>query len=197
LRSWAVAVILAGAGSVGASGWRVLTAGVVGANIGGGLVLLWGPLVIAGLLVVAVRFAVTAGQESAPSGRRAGRRQARKWAGLLTRAALLVAPALYAVEYALTQYQYTVPQHDDMVGLITPRQYADVRPGQTQAAVQKRLGPKLLDLDFKGFPPQAVPHFPPTPGLVCDHYLDNDYTIYYRFCFRRGVLVSKASDRTE
>jgi|GEM_PF-5561163 len=65
-----------------------------------------------------------------------------------------------------------------------------VPAGQTRAAVQKRLGPKLPDVGYSDFPP-------PPPGLLCDEYVDSDYIIAYRFCFRRGVLVSKASDRTK
>jgi hypothetical protein len=195
---WAAVVALASAGSVGAFGWRVETAGVVGANIGGGFAMILGPLVIAGLLVLAVWFVLVVGPEVVSDRTSARRRHARRWASLLTVAALLVAPGLYAVEYALIQYQNTLPYHDDTVGLITPRQYAEVRLGQTRAAVQKKLGPKLPGFDFQGFPPQSVPHFPgPAPQSTCDHYLDSDYIVYYQFCFRRGVLVSKASARTE
>jgi hypothetical protein len=189
---WAAVVILAGAGSVGAIGWRVATAGVVGANIGGGFALILGPLMIAGLLVLAVWLAYVAGQESARSGKGSGRRHALRWAWLLTVAALLVAPGLYAVEGALFRYERALSKPSDVgPGLISPRQYADVRSGQTQAAVQKTLWPEFSGWDDEYFPR----HYPtPTAGLVCDDYLNGEYTIAYRFCFRDGVLVSKASE---
>ena len=51
-------VLLAVAGVVVGSGWRVLTAGVIGANIGGGMVILFGgPFVLA--LVVAAAWSAT------------------------------------------------------------------------------------------------------------------------------------------
>jgi hypothetical protein len=192
---WAAVVTAAGAGAVGAFGWRVATAGVVGANIGGGFALVVGPVVIAGMLVVAVWFAFVAGNEDASSGRGAGRRHALRWAWVLTVTALLVAPGLYAVEGALFRYERMLNKPSDVgPGLISPRQYADVRSGQTQAAVQKRLGPQFSGWDDQYFP-RHYPH--PAPGLLCDDYLNGDYTIAYRFCFRRGVLISKASEENE
>lgn len=190
--SWAVVVTLAGAGSVGAVGWRVATAGVGGANIGGGFALILGPLMIAGLLVLGVWLAFVAGRESASSGSGEGRRHALRWAWLLTVAGLLVAPGLYVAEDALFRYERALSKPSDVgPGLISPRQYADVRSGQTQAAVQKRLGPQ-----FSGWDDQYFPRHYPTPiaGLLCDDYLNGEYTIAYRFCFRKGVLVSKASE---
>lgn len=88
-RSWAVVATLAGAGTLGALGWRSVTAGVVGANIGGGFAALVFPLLIAGLLVGAVWLAGGGGRQ----------RLWRTW--LLTLAAVLVAPALYTVLYVL------------------------------------------------------------------------------------------------
>jgi hypothetical protein len=32
-------------------------------------------------------------------------------------------------------------------------------------------------------------------GLLCDDYLDSNYSLTYRFCFRKGVLVSKPATR--
>lgn len=54
-RAWSATVVpLFAAGVVVGAGWRVVTAGGIGANIGGGLVVLFGgPLVVA-LIVVAV-----------------------------------------------------------------------------------------------------------------------------------------------
>jgi hypothetical protein len=90
LLSWPIAVVLASAGALGAAGWRVCTASYSGADIGGPVVMLFDPLLIAGLLVGAVWIA--------DAGGRARRR--RTW--LLTVAAALVAPALYGVMYVLS-----------------------------------------------------------------------------------------------
>jgi hypothetical protein len=50
-RWWSVPVPLLGAGFVAGSAWRVLTAGVIGANIGAGFALVLGGPVIAALLL--------------------------------------------------------------------------------------------------------------------------------------------------
>jgi len=58
IRWWAVLVPLVAAGFIAGAGWRVLTAGVAGANIGAGfVVLLGGPMVLV-LVVWALAFAV-------------------------------------------------------------------------------------------------------------------------------------------
>jgi hypothetical protein len=88
-RSWAVVTVLVGAGSLGAAGWRAITAGVGGANIGGGAAALVFPPLIAGLLVVGVWLAGGGGRHS------------RRWTWILTLAAVLVAPGLYAFLYAI------------------------------------------------------------------------------------------------
>lgn len=84
-RSWGVVAALAAAGAMGAYGWRVFTGGYGGAPLGIGLVWLLFPPLIAGLLVVAVWLAGSGG------------RQPRRRTWVLTLAAVLVAPALYAV----------------------------------------------------------------------------------------------------
>jgi hypothetical protein len=169
-RSWAIVATLALAGALGAAGWRVGTSSYSGADIGGPVVLFFDPLLIAGLLVVAVWLA--GGQ---------GRWRLRRTL-LLTVAAVLVAPAMYATMYALSQY-------DADKGLISDRQYADVRIGETRSAVHEKLGREGSD-DFSvlDFPPEA-------PGLLCDYYVQRDPGVRraYQFCFRAGVLVSKDS----
>jgi hypothetical protein len=167
LQSWAVVVVLAIAGALGAAGWRGLTASYSGADIGGGVVELMAPLMVAGLLVGAVWIA--------GAFERATLR--RTW--LLTVVAALVAPGLYAVMYALSVY-------DASAGLITAQQYGDVRLGQTRAAVHERLGREGTD-DYAMF------DFPPAAsGLLCDHYTEISPGVHtYRFCFRSGMLVSK------
>jgi hypothetical protein len=58
IRWWAVLVPVVAAGFIAGAGWRVMTAGVYGANIGAGfVVLLGGPMVLV-LLVWALAFAV-------------------------------------------------------------------------------------------------------------------------------------------
>jgi hypothetical protein len=52
--AWSFVACIAVAGALGAAAWRLATAGVDGANIGGGGAVLLGPLVIGGLLVIAM-----------------------------------------------------------------------------------------------------------------------------------------------
>jgi hypothetical protein len=179
--SWALVAVLVATGSLGAYGWRAATAGAGGAPIGAGLVALTFPVVIALLLGLAAWLAFIAEKVGAPALSSGERRHALRRTWLLTVAAMLVAPAMYAGMYALSQY-------DDSRGVITARQYADVQIGQTRPAVHDRLGRELLG--FVGaFPPVA-------PGLLCDYYWDVETVAgpnlrRYQFCFRRGVLVSK------
>lgn len=170
-RSWTVVAALSMVGAVAAGGWRVLTAGGVGASIGGGFVLLVAPMLIAGLLSGAV--------EAAGGGGRWSLRRTR----LLMLTAWLVVPAIYAGSFALTTY-------DAAAGYITARQYADVRIGQTRSAVHEKLGREgAADFAMLDFPPVV-------PGLLCDYYVEVDgkpgpLAHAYQFCFREGVLVSK------
>jgi hypothetical protein len=163
--SWAVVAVLVMAGALGAAGWRTMTAGGRGANIGGGFVLLFGPVLIAGLLVLAVSFAGGGG------------RHILRWDGPLPLTAALVAPALYIGLFALTLY-------DEAAGFISLGQYADVRIGQTRSELHERLGREADDLTNLFFQPAA-------PGLFCDFYKEANQNVGYRFCFRAGVLVSK------
>lgn len=171
LRSWGIAGALAVAGALGAAGWRVGTSSYGGADIGGPVVLFLGPLLIAGLLVTAVWLAGGGG------------RWRLRRTGVLTVAALLVVPAMCAAMYALSQY-------DAAKGLITAKQYVDVRIGQSRAAVHQELGREGTD-DF------AMLDFPPVaPGLLCDYCVEVDeggapLSHAYQFCFRAGRLVSK------
>lgn len=170
-RSWVVVAALSAGGALGAGGWRVLTAGGRGANIGGGFVLLVGPWLVSGLLVWAVWFAGGGTFETLRRTR------------LLTVAAVLVAPALYVGFFALDRY-------DAVAGYITANQYADVRIGQTRSGVHEKMGREGA-ADF------AVLDFPPVvPGLLCDYYVEvggNTASLphAYQFCYRTGLLVSK------
>ena len=58
VRWWAVLVPLLAAGYIAGAGWRVMTAGVIGANIGAGLVVLAGGPIVLGLLIWALAFSV-------------------------------------------------------------------------------------------------------------------------------------------
>ena len=53
-RWWSVLVPLMAAGFITGAGWRVMSAGVIGANIGAGIVVLFGVPLVAALLVWAV-----------------------------------------------------------------------------------------------------------------------------------------------
>ncbi|TJZ55712.1 hypothetical protein FCH28_10370 [Streptomyces piniterrae] len=66
-RWWQVLGPLLVAGLVIGSGWRVLTAGVVGANIGAGLVIMIGGPVVAGLLLWAAGRGLWLARRSDPS----------------------------------------------------------------------------------------------------------------------------------
>jgi len=141
----------------------------VGANIGAGLMLLIGPWLIVALLVLAVWLAFAGGRWSLR----------RAW--LFTLASVLVAPALYAGLAALDAY-------DVSAGLITARQYADVRIGQSRSAVHERLGREI--------PKDEAFDFPSVPGLLCEFYYEvntgaQSCLHLYQFCFRRGVPVRK------
>ena len=88
--SWSLIAVLMSTGALAAASWRVMTAGAGGANIGGGLMFLVIPPAIAALLLVAVSLAVDREPEMAKHRR------------LLTFAAVLTAPALWAGMVALT-----------------------------------------------------------------------------------------------
>jgi len=169
--SWAVAWLLVVAGTLGASGWRIGTSSYSGADIGGPVVLLIAPLLIAWNLVGAVWIAWIIG------------RWRLRWTWLATAFAVLVAPMLYAVMSALTAY-------DAAAGLITAKQYAEVQVGHTRSAVHEMLGREGSD-EF------AVLDFAPVPpGLLCDYYVEVDAKAAplpqaSQFCFLGGVLVSK------
>jgi hypothetical protein len=90
--SWRSAVLLAAAGAVASSSWRVVTASSTGANIGGGACLLFGPLVLAFLLVGA--FTVEADRR---------RRAFHPWVPVALGAVVVV--GLWVGLFALTRYE--------------------------------------------------------------------------------------------
>lgn len=57
-RWWAVLVPLLAAGFIAGAGWRVMTAGVIGANIGAGFVIMFGGPLVLGLVIWALVFSV-------------------------------------------------------------------------------------------------------------------------------------------
>ncbi|MBF9132094.1 hypothetical protein I0C86_24485 [Plantactinospora sp. S1510] len=69
---WGVVVPLLTAGVLVGSGWRLMTAGVIGANIGAGLTVLLGGPVVAALLIWATCYATCLSRR----GRRAGQGRA-------------------------------------------------------------------------------------------------------------------------
>ncbi len=157
-------------GATAAIGWRICTAGVVGANIGAGFVLLLGPVLAAGLVVGAVLVECAA-------------RQVRPWrTTLLAGLALLTAPGLWAGAIALTAY-------DQARGEITAQQFASVQVGDPRDGVRARLGPRgeLVDWFFPA----------PPAGSTCDYWsgtYSDQSTLQYRVCSAAGrVVVSQTS----
>jgi hypothetical protein len=170
-RSWAVVALLAGVGSLAAAGWRVLTAGVPGLTPARFVMETTVPVLIAGLLVLAVWLASGGGRQPLRRGRS------------LTMAAGVVVLVL------LNGHSLFMLRDTDR-GLITARQYAGVRIGEPRSVLHNRLG-REASPDFNVFPPVAA-------GLQCDYYYDRDAAgpvapDAYQFCFRAGVLVTKDS----
>ncbi len=60
-RWWSVLVPLLAAGFIAGAGWRVMTAGVIGANIGAGFVILFGSPAVAALLAWALARSIAIG----------------------------------------------------------------------------------------------------------------------------------------
>jgi hypothetical protein len=159
---------LIAAGVLGAAGWRVQTAGSVGANIGGSLLLVIGPVLIAAFLVAAVRTEfVTRGREM-------------RHVKALTWLAALVAPSLIATQQGLVI-------HDQSIGVIGSADYAKVHVGDTHDQVRKQLGrPAREAIDWFFTAPPA--------GSNCDYYTSHGHTVY-QVCYRNDVVVTaKASD---
>jgi hypothetical protein len=167
-RSWGAVACLCGAGALGAACWRLQTAGVDGANIGGGLLLIVGPVLIAGMLIAAVAIS------------HAGTKHVSAKVMLVITAAL-TAPALYGVVNGLSSY-------DNSIGVISGRQYADVRVGETRAALHDALG---------GPGDDAEQFFAPIGSdASCEYYSESNpgtvpNSLLYRFCFRADTIVSK------
>jgi hypothetical protein len=141
--AWCYVALIAAAGAMGAFALRGVTAGVGGANIGGGMRAFIGPVLIGGLLVLAVRLP--------PHTRPVPLAHPMPW----TAAAALTTPALLAGFMLL-------PQSPEP-GVPTPSQYASVQLGQTRSAVHKILG---------GGPESDQSYvFPPAPrGQTCEYY---------------------------
>jgi hypothetical protein len=66
IRWWAVLVPLLAAGFIAGARWRVMTAGVIGANIGAGLVILIGGPTVLGVLIWALVFSVHVSRTGVP-----------------------------------------------------------------------------------------------------------------------------------
>lgn len=158
-------------GVIVAIGWRLETAGGVGANLGAGFADLTVPPVVAALLVGAV----------ASEANRPGKEFRRAKVLVLTVLALLAAPLLLAVEQGVVSY-------DQSIGIISAGEYASVHPGDSHSAVRGRLGRPgdLVDWFFTA----------PAAGSTCDYYTDNKtQPLVYQICYRAGTVVSvKASE---
>jgi hypothetical protein len=172
---WVFIVLVAAAGALAAFGWRVITAGVDGANIGGDGAALLGPVQVAGLLLLAgllrPRF------RPVPLAR-----------PLWTVGAAALAVALYAA-LGLTV------GHIRKLAVPSEGQYAQVHVGQTRSAVHTILGGPAQAYDSADFPQ------PSPPGQRCEYYLafpdaattakTGAQVVTYQFCYRHKFLASK------
>jgi hypothetical protein len=149
---------------------------VGGANIGGGLALLVGPLLIVGVLVVAGRMPHRL--RPVPLTRR----------GVWTGAVVALGLAMFVASGVATA------NHREP-GIPLPHHYAKVQVGQTRAVVHDILGGPPESYDSLVFPE------PNPPGQRCEYYVgraDEGSTktghdiAYYRFCYQHKILVSKA-----
>ncbi|MGA4986459.1 sensor histidine kinase [Streptomyces cellulosae] len=74
-------------------------------------------------------------------------------------------------------------------GVIPAHVYEDARVGDAEAELRKQF-PEGDSLLTEGVEKQG----PPLPqDAVCEHYVDDEADIVYRFCFRDGKLVAKES----
>jgi len=90
-RWWAVLLPLLAAGFIAGAGWRVMTAGVLGSNIGAGFVVLFGGPLVAILVAWALGYSFHLARQdrrTLPSGRRASHPERMLWAALLAMVAL-------------------------------------------------------------------------------------------------------------
>ena len=154
-----------------AAGGRAATAGSDGANIGGGIILLAGPLLVAGLLIGAV---IT---------QRAWRPKRAWHTATLIVAAALTAPAMWGGEVLAEAHAAPPP------GDISQASYNHVTAGDSRAVVRHHLGKGIGDVGFNEL-------FGPRPAqpadTTCDYY---DTTgargRLVRLCYRNGLLVAK------
>jgi hypothetical protein len=166
---WVMIAWLAAAGALGAAGWRTITAGVDGANIGGDGAILLGPPAVTAFVMVAIWLPDK--NQPVPIRRRAA------W----TAAAAALGAALFAVAYNLG------PVVQDS-GLITRQQYDSVHLGQTRSEIHRNLGGPESE--------ESGLFFDPIPrGVKCEYYSTGFTTdpdnVQYQLCYRRNVLVSK------
>ena len=173
---WVFILLVAAAGALAAFGWRVITAGVDGANIGGDGAALLGPVQVAGLLLLA------------------------GWLRPRFRPVPLARPlwAVGAAALAVALYValgFTMG-HTRKLAVPSEGQYALVQVGQTRPAVHTILGGPAQAYDSVAFPR------PSPPGQRCEYYLafpdaatttkTGAQVVTYQFCFRHKFLVSKA-----
>ncbi len=152
-----------------AAGWRVATAGSSGANNGGGMAQLGGPVLVAMLFVAAV---VVQARH---------RPMRRVQVAVLATVAVLTAPMLWRAESAVYAY-------DQSRGRISRATYDSVVLGSTRTQVRDRLGTQGEKTDW---------FFGPAPeGAVCDYYDRSEpgpESLVFRFCYRGTRLIKKES----
>jgi hypothetical protein len=166
---WVMIAWIVAADALGAAGWRTITAGVDGANIGGDGAILLGPPVITAFVMVAIW--LPDNRQPAPIRRR----------GVWTTTAAALGVALFAVVYNLG------PVEQDS-GLVSRQQYDSVHVGQTRSEIHRNLGRPESEESGLFFDP--IPH-----GVKCEYYSTGFTTdpdnVQYQLCYRRNVLVSK------
>lgn len=169
--AWALVLTMVAVGSI-AAGWRVATAGSSGANIGGGMAQLGGPVLVAMLLVAAV---VVQARH---------RPMRRVQVAALAVLAVFTAPSLWRAESVIQSYDWSR-------GEISSAAYDSVVLGSTRAQVRDRLGTPREKIDW---------FFGPAPeGAVCDYYDSPEArteALVFRFCYRGSTLIGKESSNT-
>ena len=164
---WVFILLVAAAGALAAFGWRVITAGGDGANIGGDGAALLGPVQVAGLLLLA------------------GWLRPRFRPVPLARLVWAVGAAALAV--ALYVALGFTMGHTRKLAVPSEGQYAQVQVGQTRSVVHTILGGPAQAYDAVKFPE------PSPPGQRCEYYVGGDVgeVVTFQFCFRHKILVSK------
>jgi hypothetical protein len=167
-RSWGAVVCLCAAVALAAGCLRSQTADVSEPDIGGGMLFIAGPVLVAALFVAACLLS-----------QMGTRRRAVKI--IVTVLATLTGPGLFGL-------LAVVSSEHQANGVISRDQYAQVRIGETRSTLHHALGG----------PTSAAEQFfaPIAAGLRCEYYTESkagsDPTaLQFQFCFRGEVIVGK------